>query len=181
VPPLGSTFGLVEDFHYGRAFTELIRLEGFPGNASNTHKIGGQYIERPVAVYFKLQAVGGAGVRYASVEFQDEQGINFARVLSSFTVAAGNTSEFTFAVGSSAAGANNLAAILDALPELFLQPGYGVRLSAVGGLAADTATHVAIMVERFSTSPRDFPPGQGVELPQREWLRDQLAGVSREG
>ena len=102
-------------------------------------------------------------------------------MLSTFTVAAGNTTGFTFTPQGNPAGANNLAAVCDPLPSLFLLPGWSVVLSVVGGLAADTVSEVRLQSEKFSTSPRDFPPGQGVELPQREWLRDQLAGVSREG
>lgn len=181
MPPLGSTFGLVEDFHYGRAFTEPVKLNPFAGNVSSTYKVGGLYVERFAAVHMRVAAVGGAGVRHAAVTFEDEGGVPVATVVSTFTVAAASTTEFTFTEGGNPAGANNLAAVCDALPSLFLQPGWSVVLSVVGGLAADTVDQVRVQTEKFSTSPRDFPPGQGVELPQREWLRDQLAGVSREG
>lgn len=181
MPPLGSTFGLVDQFHYGRAFTELEKLADFLGNATETYKIGGQYIERLVAVHLKVAAVGGAGVRHAAVSMQDEGGVPIATVVSTFSVAAASTTEFTFTEDGNPAGANNLAAVCDALPSLFLLPGWSVVLSVNGGLVADAVTQVRILTEKFSTSPRDFPPGQGVELPQREWLRDQLAGVSREG
>ena len=161
--PSGATFGLVQDFEYGPAFEQLVTLSDFTGDRSESYGIGGLYVERVRSVAFEVQAVGGVTQRFALVELQDQGGVTFAAAQSPYYADAGHTSRFVFAVGIQQAGFTNAPVILAPLPEAFLQPTYSVKISLVVGVVADLVTQVRILTEKFSTSPRDFPPGQGPE------------------
>lgn len=159
----GQAFGLTSDFAYGPSFTDAVEVPGGIGTATPTYKITGSYSERLVVVRFTVAAVGGAGVRTPRLDFEDAAGNVFGSVVAPFTVAAGFTSAFTFGRDINPAGANNGPAITQTLPEIFLAPGESVVVTVGGGLAADTIGTIRGQSEKFSTSPRDFPPGQGPE------------------
>lgn len=180
MPPLGSTFGIVRPFSFGRAFTAYPTVASFAGNASGTYKAADGYIERLVAVSFLLTAVGGATARNGRVSIEDQAGGILGQAVAAFTVAAGNASQLTFGVGLDDSGANNLGSIVAPLPDVQLAQGFKVVVDVIAGLAADTVGTVRLTVERFSSSPRDFPPGQGPELGAREWQREQTAHVGLE-
>lgn len=175
MPPIGSTFGIVRPAQYGRAFTAYPSLAGGAGNLTFTYKAATGYIERLVALSFLLTCVGGATARNGRVSIEDASGRIFGQNVSPFTVAGGSASQLTFGVGVEPAGANNLASIVAGLPDVQLAQGFIVVVDVLNGLAADTVGTILFTVERFSSSPRDFPPGQGPEVGEREWSREQLA------
>jgi hypothetical protein len=161
MPEFQGTFGLVDEFVYGRAFQQLFPLGTVAGNVVVPYNVGGEYIERVAAVSFLLTAVGGAGLRRGLVEFLDQGGVVFAAASSPFTVAAGSSSQLTFNINTNDGGAVNAPAIVGVLPAVFLQPTYSVAISVVNGLVADTIANVRLLSDRFRTGPSDFPPGQG--------------------
>lgn len=175
MPPIGSTFGIVRPYAYGRAFTAYPRVTGAAGNVAVTYKPATGYIERLVALSFLFTAVGGATARNPRVSIEDAAGAIFGQSVAAFTVAAGSASQLTFGVGLNDAGANNLGSIVAPLPDVQLAQGFIVVVDVINGLAADTVGTVLLTVERFSSSPRDFPPGQGPEVGEREFAREQLA------
>lgn len=155
-----AAYGLVADYRYGPAAPFVTRPTNFAGNANKDYVIGGTYVERPQAVSFQLVTVG-AGTRFGSVAFLDEGGAVLAQAVQAFSLSAGKTSQLTFAVGLQQGGANDAAGMCCALPAMFLYPTYTVRLSVLGGLAADTASAVRIITDRFSTDPELYAPGIG--------------------
>lgn len=161
--PHGGAFGLTDDYQYGRAFEQIVTVPPFLGNAVGTYKVGGAYVERVESVAFKLVTVGGAGTRTGLVQFLDQGGVVFSGSVMPFTIAAGKTVELVFDTGANPGGVNDGAVQITSLPGRFLQPTYSVVVSVIGGLVADHVTNVRILTEKFSTSPRDFAPGQGDE------------------
>lgn len=158
-----AAYGLVGDFAYGPAAPYIHRPATFAGNVNKDVDIGGTYVERVTAVSFTLVNGADVGSRYASVAFLDESGVALAQAVAPFATAATITTRYTFAVGAQQGGAANLAAITTALPAIFLQATYKVRLSVVGGFAADAVSAVRVLTDRFSTDPSLYAPGIGSE------------------
>lgn len=177
MPPLGSTFGLVRGYEYGRAFTSLVELPPFAGNANPSYNIGGTFWERILIVSFRLQTDAVAGSRQALVRYLDHKGVIYAEVRSASTQPISVTAQWTFSVDLPILGSSAAASFTLPLPSIFLPPGHSIQLGVGSGDAGDTADHVRVLTEQFSTSPRDFPPGQGPELGEREYARDQTAHV----
>ena len=118
-----GAFGIVDEYAYGRAFPQLVNLPGFAGNVTGTYAIGGTYIERIEAVTFALTTVGGAGVRVPVVDFLDQGGVVFAGAGAPFTLAAGFTTIYTFALDSNDSGFANAPRMISPITPHFLQPG----------------------------------------------------------
>jgi hypothetical protein len=157
----GGAFGLTDDYKYGRAFEQIATVPPFAGNATGTHKVGGAYIERAVSVAFKLVTNGTAGTRTGLVQYLDQSGVVFSGSAMPFTIAASKTVELIFDSGANPGGVNDGPVQITSLPGRFLQPTYSVVVSVLGGLAGDAVTNVRILLEKFSTAPEDYAPGQG--------------------
>jgi hypothetical protein len=181
VPPLGSTFGLVNDFHYGRAWPQRTRVtDPLPG-LGWTYPIEGNYAQRIVAVTFVLATDVNAANRAPRLSYQDAGGSEYAFAIGAAVQAASLTWRWCFTLGALGLAPANYLAAIGQLPPLFMQPGDKLVLVIPTAQVGDQVSKTIVTAEMFGTSQRDFPPGQGPELGQREWLRDQVAGVSREG
>jgi hypothetical protein len=180
VPPLGSTFGLVRPFSYGRAFTEVERLANFTGNLSATYTIGGTWLERIILVKFRLVPDATVGNRFPRVAIVDERGINVAVVAATTAITASSNATATFSPELGYGGVLSAAFVTAPLPLIYLWPNWSIVLDVPGGLVTDTVQAPMLLSEKYNTSPRDFPQGQGPELPEREVQREQIAHVGRE-
>lgn len=156
-----AAWGVVADYRYGSAAQWLATLPDFAGNVTEDYPIGGSYVERTVAVSATVVAVGGATTRFLVVELLDQSGVPVAASQSPYGTTAGHTSRQTLTVNAQQGGAQDAAAIIGSLPGIFMQPSYALRLSVLGGVAADTISDIRILTDRFSTAPQEFPPGQG--------------------
>lgn len=175
MPPLGSTFGLVNPFHYGRAFQQRVPLANVAGNAVASYKIGGGYYERIVLVSFKITAAAGGSNRFGRVRYLGPEGTPYADIATQLGVAPSGSSQITLGIGLPSMSTSGLPTTINGLPVPFMQPGDSLEISAFNGAAGDVLSGIRVVTERFSTSPRDFPPGQGPEVSEREFQREQLA------
>ena len=83
-----------------------------------TYSPSGATPETIRAVSFELTTNGTAGARTVLVSFLDSTGTIVAQASAPFTVAASNTSQFSFTVGGLQYGANNALSIGGPLPDL---------------------------------------------------------------
>lgn len=178
--PLGSTFGLVRPFSYGRAFTELERLASFLGNASVTYQVGGTWLERIILAKFRLVPDATVVNRFPRIQIQDERGVNVAVVASTTAITATSNATATFSPELGYGGVLSAAMVTMPLPLIYLWPNWQIVLDVAGGVVGDVIQAPMLLSEKYSTSPRDFPQGQGPELSDRAVRRDQIAHVGIE-
>lgn len=180
MPPLGSTFGLVNPFHWGRAWPQRTLVPDPLAGLGFTYTIEGNYAQRPIAVTFRLVTDANAANRAARISYQDAGGNEYAFAIGAAVQTAGLTWRWCFTINGQDQAPANALAVTGRLPSLFMQPGDQLKLVIPTAQVADQVSRAIVTAEMFSTSTRDFPPGQGPELSAREWQREQVAGVGRE-
>lgn len=122
-------------------------LAGNPAaGAAKTFTVPGAVEWTLELVSFTLTASAAAANRFPRVELLDQDGVAFASLLTPFKVTASNATRATFANGLAAFGADDLAAMGQALPALHLVAGLSVRLGAVNLAAGDQVGTPALHV-----------------------------------
>jgi hypothetical protein len=100
-------------------------------------------------VSFGLTASAGAANRFPRVELLDHDAVAFASFLTPFKLTANNVTRASFAKGLASFGADDLAAMGQALPELHLTAGLSIRLGALNLQAGDQLGTPALYVRQY--------------------------------
>lgn len=168
MPPSGSTFGLVHDYRYGPAFTEIVALP-FPAlQGSVAYNITGLYVERIRAVTFQMSTDDTDVDRWPNVQWVTGMGLVYGLATVTAAIPASSSLTLSFALGQPPAGDATGFRVVAPLPSLFMQPGDQLDISSDFEGDDDAVSGLAIVTEKFSTANRDFPPGVGGALDPEE-------------
>lgn len=102
---------------------------------------------------FRLVADSNAASRIVVFQFVDPDGLAFGQVAAPFTLAASNTSDYTFAVGIQQFGANNAANIGASIPELKLDVSLAVAVTITGVQVGDQISRIRAAWNRWPVRP----------------------------
>lgn len=164
MPPSGSTFGLVHDYRYGPAFTEVLQGLAFSESDSFAYKITGLYVERIRAVTFTVETDDTDVDRWPNLSWVTGMGNQYGLAALTAAIPASSFVLASFSIGAAPAGNIASGRITAPLPSLFMQPGDTLSIFSDQEGDGDTAVGLTIVTEKFSTADRDFPPGVGGAL-----------------
>lgn len=117
-----------------------------------TYKVPHSETQFVLAVCFKLVNAVAVAARLVTLTLLDGTGVPIAVASAGFTTASGVTSRFTFAVGITAYGANDAAAIGAPLPPVWLVSGQSVVAAIANANAADQLSDVRVSYAQSGTA-----------------------------
>lgn len=130
-----------------------------------TRKVPGEVIERPRIVTFQLGTSVAAGNRLATVRAEDADGNIIAQSLADNTMAAGQTQWYSFFSNAPLIHFATQNRGQASLWDLFMEPGWVLRIGVDSIAAADQLTFIYITVDRYPTddpwNPRSHPHVHG--------------------
>lgn len=173
------TLGLAGGFSHGRVITELSSVTSPAAAAPLSIRVNPNYWERPVSLTFLLTADAGDTITDMQLQYLDYDGVPFVSVTVGTGVTAGTTATFCFLAAWSGSAAWSASTANASLPPAFLQGGYRIVVTPIGGNAASTITLVRWMRERFITGPGGYEIGRTLDAnqlaPSLQILADELA------
>lgn len=132
---------------------EVVGLSSPAAGAALTYIVPGAVQQQVLSVSFTYTASAQAANRVPFVRFLDAGGVPFCDVGTPYVLVASDSSRVTFGVGVQQFGADSAARIGAAIPEMWLQDGLRLQISATAIDAADTITNARLYVCQRPVQP----------------------------
>jgi hypothetical protein len=140
-------------YWYLHGANEVVSLPSPAAGAALTVTVPGAVQWEIVAATFLFTASANAATRVPFISFLDQAGVTFCKINTAFTVTATIAPQVTFAEGVASFGANNSTSMGNTLPQMRIQDGLRVRLSADLIDVADTITAARLYVRQYEVRP----------------------------
>lgn len=154
-----TTAGVLLPYQYGRGYQELKRgAQPAVGTAFSLLVPGGE-VWRVITAQATLVTSAVVANRTPRFAVLDNDGTEIFRSITASSVSAGNTNTVQWATGFGNAISGAQGGQTAPLPELFLDAGSQIQLTAGALDAGDQIQGVVLIIERLTTGPRGYPVG----------------------
>lgn len=159
------TAGVLLPYQYGRGYQELKRGVQPAAGAAFTLTVPGGEVWRVIAAQATLVTSAVVANRTPRFAVLDNDSNEVFRSITASSVSAGNTNTTQWATGFGNAISGAQGGQTAPLPDLFLDAGTQIQLTAGALDAGDQIQNVSLIIERLTTGPRGYPVGYADALP----------------
>ena len=132
---------------------EVVSLPSPAAGAALTVTVPGAVEWEVLAFSFLYTASANVATRIPFISFLDQAGVTFCKINTTATLVATNVSQVTFAAGAESFGANSAVSIGATMPQMRIQDGLRVQVSATLIDVADTITAARMYVCQYDVRP----------------------------
>lgn len=156
--------GLLQSFGYGRASQVPVVGVKPAAGANYSYAIDGRWTQRVLAMRAHFVAGSNAANRALTVQYLDGDGNIFDENGAGVFVVASTTVDVQWQIdrgeGEWSSSGSDFTTIWAPLSDVFLRPGWSIKLVVKNVDAADQLSAITLLVEQFETGPHEYPVGR---------------------